>query len=193
MDRIYKQIALESLKSRIPGSLCVVGDDSERDNCIHYVAGDGNYGKLISDIEIPSEFVGVIRDYTDTDILIPNSNGYYEIGYDVPSYHKRHVGEEVYYYLGSYEVDYPNSLIDGSDGYSKIQMPTIYSASGDEITIHKYLRYYTLCKWYHFFEEYFNALNVLICKEMVRGIVSQVLLSCRSYTPRLPTTSMRSI
>ena len=115
MDRIYKQITLESLKSRIPGSLCVVGDATKQDNCIHYVSGDGNYGKLISDIEIPQEFISVIHDYTDTDILIPNGNGYYEIGYDVPSYRMSHAGDDVYYYLGSNEVDYPNSVIDPSD------------------------------------------------------------------------------
>ena len=165
MDRIYKQITLESLKSRIPGSLSVVGSETKQDNCVHYVSGDGNYGKLISDIEIPQEFLSVIMDYTDTDILLPNDNGYYEIGYDVPSYHMLHAGDGVYFYLGSYEVDYPNSLIDGSEGYSKIQMPTIYSVSHGNVIPHKYLKYYTLCKWYHFFEEYYSTLNVLICKE----------------------------
>ena len=67
MDRIYKQITLESLKSRIPGSLSVVGSETKQDNCVHYVSGDGNYGKLISDIEIPQEFLSAIIDYTDTD------------------------------------------------------------------------------------------------------------------------------
>ena len=87
MDRIYKQITLESLKSRIPGSLSVVGSETKQDNCVHYVSGDGNYGKLISDIEIPQEFLSVIRDYTDIDILIPKNNGYYEIGYEIITSH----------------------------------------------------------------------------------------------------------
>ena len=65
---IKKHISLEDAKSRLPGVLYYIDQEDELiDECTKYVSVTGNYNKIVSDIEIPSEFIDSIKDFTDVD------------------------------------------------------------------------------------------------------------------------------
>lgn len=173
-DRIVKKISLEPLKSRVPGSLWYIGqEDAIGTLCATTVAKSGNYNKIISDIEIPEEFVNTIRDFTDIDILLPNPDEdgrYYSIQPHTPEYMEEHQDDQIVYYTKVVDVLYPASVLeDGGSGDVTVRQMHIFSKEGGSgEQIHKYLRYYTLRKWYQFFLEYYKMLDVEICKDGTR-------------------------
>ena len=114
---------------------------------------NGNYGLIVSDIEIPSEFINKISDYTDIYINIPKGEyDYYAINQiSKRDLLNRAVSGEVYYF-------YYNRNI-----YSIVCDENTYKDSIENIvgkaTLHKYLTYGTLHKWFIDFKNYYNLLR----------------------------------
>lgn len=103
---IKKQISLEDAKSRLPGVLYYIDQEDELiDECTKYVSVTGNYNKIISDIEIPSEFIDSIKDFTDVDINIPKLSGgsWNNEIYELQPYSEQYISkfgfDDVFYYI----------------------------------------------------------------------------------------------
>lgn len=116
---------------------------------------NGNYGKIISTIEIPDEFVDKITDITDVNVNIPNENGgYYQIDNLSVKYIKSQVDfglEKIFYYYKGDIYSCERNDISGSP----ITLDNIILMSKK----HKYLSFSTLNKWYVFFKKYKKLLN----------------------------------
>lgn len=123
------------------------------DNKILSSNTNGNYGLIVSDIEIPHEFVDKITDYTDIYINIPK--GEYDY-YTINQISKRDLlnratsGETYYFYYGR---DIYSVVCD-----EKTSNDTIENVVS-EATMHKYLTYNTLHKWFVDFKNYYNLLR----------------------------------
>ena len=105
-NTIKKQISLEDAKSRLPGVLYYIDQEDELiDECTKYVSVTGNYNKIVSDIEIPSEFIDSIKDFTDVDINIPKLSGgsWNNEIYELQPYSEQYISKfgfnDVFYYI----------------------------------------------------------------------------------------------
>lgn len=123
------------------------------DNKILSSNTNGNYGLIVSDIEIPHEFVDKITDYTDIYINIPK--GEYDY-YTINQISKRDLlnratsGETYYFYYGR---DIYSVVCDEKTSNDTIE--NVVSGA----TMHKYLTYNTLHKWFADFKNYYNLLR----------------------------------
>ena len=143
------------------------------DNKILSSNTNGNYGLIVSDIEIPEEFVSGITDYTDinVNIIIPIEEDYdEEVYYSINQITKKSLrslkekcereilddegkpktkGQYFYYY---------NRNI-----YSIEIFDTLWNCEISDVveksTLHKYLTYKTLKEWFRFFNEYYLLLR----------------------------------
>lgn len=127
---------------------------------------NGNYGLIVSDVEIPEDFVQTISDYTDfnVNVRIPEDEDY---------------DGEVYYLINKItskallglkekcERKVPNKghyyFIYGRDIYSTEITEDLWKSDIQTIVsnakLHKYLTYRTLNTWYRYFNEYYLLLR----------------------------------
>lgn len=137
----------------------IVGNDEFVDfstgNTTNLYDFNGNYGLIPSDIEIPSEYIDKITDYTDILINIPVLSSSSEV-YTIERLSKKYinnnavVGDEFYYIY-----DRNIYSIEWSEAYANTDFNSLVILS----VKHKYLTYRTLKKWYLFFREYYDLLH----------------------------------
>lgn len=121
---------------------------------------NGNYGKLISDIEIPSKFCDKITDYTDIYINIPKDKSNPYDFYSIEQISDKDIknrfwNDDKYYFYNEgniWSVD--TSQFSGTSNITKSMV-----LSSNNVTQHKYLTYYTLKKWLKFFDNYNKLLH----------------------------------
>ena len=143
------------------------------DNKILSSNTNGNYGLIVSDIEIPEEFVSGITDYTDinVNIIIPIEEDYdEEVYYSINQITKKSLrslkekcereilddegkpktkGQYFYYYNRNiYSIEIFDTLWNSE-----------ISDVVEKSTLHKYLTYRTLKEWFRFFNEYYLLLR----------------------------------
>lgn len=143
------------------------------DNKILSSNTNGNYGLIVSDIEIPEEFVSGITDYTDinVNIIIPIEEDYdEEVYYSINQITKKSLrslkekcereilddegkpktkGQYFYYYNRNiYSIEIFDTLWNSE-----------ISDVVEKSTLHKYLTYKTLKEWFRFFNEYYLLLR----------------------------------
>lgn len=134
---------------------------------------NGNYGLIVSDIEIPEEFVSGITDFTDinVNIIIPIEEDYdEEVYYSINQITKKSLrslkekcervilddkgnpktkGQYFYYYNRNiYSIEIFDILWNSE-----------ISDVVEKSTLHKYLTYKTLKEWFRFFNEYYLLLR----------------------------------
>lgn len=134
---------------------------------------NGNYGLIVSDIEIPIKFVNTITDYTDfnVNIEIPleedYDDEYYYLINPISNKSLKSLKEKCDRVLydenkrkktkGKYYFIYKRNI------YSIEIFDKLWSTSIDEVvsksTLHKYLTYRTLKEWYNFFNRYYLLLR----------------------------------
>jgi hypothetical protein len=170
INKIIKQISLEKSKSRLPGVISAIKDgifyEFNEDTLLSMYSG--NYGLIISDIEIPNKFIDSITDNTDININIPYS------------YNKDEKDEFIesngFYLIQGFSRKINENYVNSSDRpkyYYYVKNNTIYEhINTDNIeqnyendTIKKFLSYRTLIKWYYFFINYMGLLTNTNCHE----------------------------
>lgn len=169
IEHIQRQINKNDIISYFPGMLYGYKTKYDDYNNLYKefdsVKNDynGNYNLIITDIEIPSNLISAITDYTDIYINIPTSyNGtitdikYYGDYYLIDNLSQKNIyeltnnlnnGEKLtYYYIYNNDIySYNNKITKGT---------LISDITLDNSTKHKYLTYKTLHKWYLFFKFY---------------------------------------
>lgn len=170
------------------------------DNKILSSNTNGNYGLIVSDIEIPKKFVSGITDYTDINIniIIPIEEDYdEEVYYSINQITKKSLrslkekcereifddegnpktkGQYFYYYnrnIYSTEI---------KDGLWSSEISDVVKES----TLHKYLTYRTLKEWFRFFNEYY-----LLLRSGKRKLVYKNALEYYEYEVSLKTEESR--
>lgn len=143
------------------------------DNKILSSNTNGNYGLIVSDIEIPKRFINTISDFTDININIEipidedYDNEYYYLINQISTKSLRNLKEkcERTFYdnnslkktKGKYYFIYKRNI------YSIELTDDLWSQTIDEVvsksTLHKFLTYRTLKKWYDFFNQYYLLLS----------------------------------
>ena len=158
---IHKKFSLEPFKSRVPGRVeCIGLDDIAGDQCAVKENDLGNYGHIPYDIEIPAQFVDVITDFTDTEILYPHGDGKYYVL--TPSEERRSTADGEFLVICEHrdmdvEVIYGRPMTDGQT--ERVLYKTIYDGGSDRM----FLAYATLKRWYYFFLEYYKGLVITRC------------------------------
>lgn len=114
---------------------------------------NGNYGLMPSDIEIPQDIVDSITDYTDIYVNVSDNNGGY---YDIrqisdDDIRNRAINGTTYYFYYNHNI----FSIACDSQTSSLNVDDVLKKS----TLHKYLTYSTLKKWFHFFKKYDSLLK----------------------------------
>lgn len=170
------------------------------DNKILSSNTNGNYGLIVSDIEIPENFVTGITDYTDlnVNIIIPIEEDYdEEVYYSINQITKKS--------LRSLKEKCEREILDGKGNpktkgqYFYYYKRNIYSIEIDDTlwnrdisyvvehsTLHKYLTYRTLKEWFRFFNEYY-----LLLRSGKRKLVYKNALEYYEYEVSLKTEEAR--
>lgn len=161
---------------------------------------NGNYGLIVSDIEIPEEFVSGITDFTDINlnIIIPIEEDYdEEVYYSINQITKKSLRSlkekcerEILDDKGNPKTKGQYFYYYNRNIYSIEIFDTLWNSEISDVvkksTLHKYLTYRTLKEWFRFFNEYY-----LLLRSGERKLVYKDALEYYEYEASFKTEEAR--